>query len=100
MTYEKFGHLIMSDDGSGAGLGIPTIMIHHDDGQFIEKYATNDLTSVQLNIQFKLSDTQPDRKDKKKADLTIWYTSGDRKSMHLLKNFNDYIVSIQKYVNF
>ena len=50
MMDEEFGHLIMSDDGSGAGLAIPTIMIHHDDGVFIEKYATNDLTGVHLNI--------------------------------------------------
>ena len=90
----------MSDDGSGAGLAIPTIMIEFNDGQFIEKYATDDITPVHLNIQFKLSDTQPDHKNNKIADLAIWYTSGDQKSMHLLKNFKEFILSINNWVDF
>lgn len=37
----------MSDDGSGAGLRIPSVMISHDDGEFIKKYID---PQVRLNI--------------------------------------------------
>jgi len=46
---EDFTTLIMSDDGSGAGLHIPSVMISKADGAFIEKYVDGH-TQVKLNI--------------------------------------------------
>lgn len=40
----------MSDDGSGAGLRVPSVMISKDDGEFIKKYVKGKDTGVELNI--------------------------------------------------
>ena len=48
-TQDDFDKLIMSDDGSGVGLHIPSIMISNSDGKFIEKYVNNE-SQVGLNI--------------------------------------------------
>jgi hypothetical protein len=50
----------MSDDGSGAGLRVPSVMISKDDGEYIKKYMKGEKAGVELNIQFQLSENKPE----------------------------------------
>jgi len=73
----------MSDDGTGAGLRIPAILIGKSDGAKLInyfKYAANDAQDVHLNVNF-MSPHPVER-----AELKFWYTSSDERSLMFLKN--------------
>ena len=98
---EKVGKVVMSDDGSGAGIRIPSLMISNEAGTTLKDfynlqspgpYTNNHM--IGLNIEFVMK--HPD--DFVKANM--WYTSSDDKSLDFLKNMGEYVRPIVKDMNF
>ena len=91
----------MSDDGTGAGIRIPALLIGKEDGdKLIEFYnlqspsplAENHLIS--MNIEFNMK--HPD--DFVKSQM--WYTSSDDKSLDFIKNMGEYLRPLVKEMSF
>lgn len=70
-TNENINKVIMSDDGTGAGLTIPGVMIGSKDGEILKNYFINKLElqeRVEVNINFPF----PLKRDY--VDVNLWYS--------------------------
>ena len=89
----------MSDDGTGAGIRIPAVMIGKSDGQtfidYFKKYSsTFGGPEILLNVHF----TSP--KPAFKPKVVFWYTSNDARSLVLMKSLNEYLEPILPILDF
>lgn len=83
----------LSDDGTGAGIRIPAIMINKKQGQLIkehlEKASDEERKSTFLKAEFESSRGQTNV-----VMTEFWYTSSDDRSLDLLSDMAEYIVPI------
>lgn len=86
----------MSDDGSGAGLTTPAMLIGKHDGEILFDFMKKQDSSngVILNAQFVLKHQQD------YAKVGIWYTSSNDKALDFLKNIGEYLKPIVKQMDF
>jgi len=81
---ENINNVILTDDGTGAGIRIPSVMIGNSDGQrlkrFFESATDEERQALKLNIQFLSAHPQ------KNVDVQFWYTSSDERSMRFIKD--------------
>jgi hypothetical protein len=95
---ESIDKIVMSDDGTGAGIRIPSIMIGNNDGSKLVAYISmaefEDLKDIELNIHF----VNPHPQDV--VDLEVWYTSADDRSMAFLKNIGHFLKPLENDVKF
>lgn len=88
----------MSDDGTGAGLRIPSVLIGMRDGQklmdFFNSASKQAKRSVSININFMKPHPQ------NIVDFTFWFTSADFRSLMFLQNIMEMLVPILDKVNF
>ena len=96
---ENIANVILSDDGTGAGIRIPSVMIGSKDGQILKEFFTStgspqDKKSVRINVKFDAVHRQP------RPDITFWYTSSDDRSMSLIKNLGEFFKDILKNIQF
>lgn len=75
----------MTDDGSGAGLRIPSMLVSKEDGakliDFMETASKNELESVLLLANFDI--TRPDNRVK----YDLWYTSTNEVMLDFIQDF-------------
>lgn len=94
---ENITKISMSDDGTGAGIRIPAVLIGKSDGAALQKWIKNadgKDDDVQLNVQF----MSPHPVEK--AELKFWYTSSDARSLMFLQNLRHYMATIFNEVEF
>ena len=94
--------VIMVDDGTGASIVIPTILISKEDGETIKKAVkdsekNNEGTTrakeyVVLIISFDI-DNPDDR-----VEYDIWYTSGDYKALNFIRDMHSYHTKLENNV--
>mgnify|MGYP000863899878 CR=1 FL=1 len=86
--------IIMSDDGTGQGLRIPSMIISMKDGQLLKDFlstaSTDEISKVQLTAQFEMAN--PDNS----VDVKFWYTTNDDKSLQFVKDMGKYIMAADK----
>lgn len=79
---EKISHVVMTDDGTGAGIRIPSMLISKKDGMMLLNWLTkaseDDLKSAVLVAEFEIS--RPDNR----VEYDIWYSSGDQKMLDFI----------------
>lgn len=96
---EDVSNVVMSDDGTGAGIRIPAMLINKNDGEKLKKYlltAKRDLaTQVSLTAEFKVPVNENNT-----VSVDFWYTSSDDKSMDLLLGMKDLLEPIIDKINF
>ena len=94
---EDISDIILSDDGTGAGIRIPSMLINKQDGDSLINFLVGKgkHQSVQLTAEFLI----PISKDNV-VDATLWYSSSDDRSLDFIKNMKYYIEPIIKQVNF
>jgi hypothetical protein len=84
---------ILSDDGTGAGIKIPALLIGKEEGTKLKNYlqvaSPEKQRQTSLMAEFLIS-TLPDNS----VHASIWYTSSDKKSLAFIKNFADYVEPI------
>ena len=79
----------MSDDGTGMGIAIPSLLIGNKDGQILQKFMKTakieDLKQIVFNIEFNMP------VQRSIVDFEYWYSPADLKSMIFLKNIGEYL---------
>lgn len=95
---ESIDNILMSDDGTGAGIRIPSILIGHGDGDlltnFIERANPSEIEEMELNVHF----VNPYPRDKVKFEM--WYSSVDDRSLAFLRDMGEFIKPIQNDLEF
>ena len=82
---ENIQHIIMSDDGTGGGINIPSIMIGKTDGEklldFLNTATNEELSQVSIMIDF--HQNKPDNR----VEYDIWYTSSNDRALDFIYDF-------------
>lgn len=84
---ENITQIVMSDDGSGAGLRIPSMLINYEQGAKLldfMKSATAD-TKAQISILVEFNLRRPDNR----VEYDIWYTSNNDLVLDFMSDFAD-----------
>lgn len=68
--------IVMSDDGTGAGIRIPSVLVNKKSGKVLLEYIKQ---NPQEDIKIMVSFVMPKKQDV--VDIKIWYSPSDRKSM-------------------
>jgi hypothetical protein len=90
---EDISDIILSDDGTGAGIRIPAMMINKHDGKILKDYLK--ISECSLRAEFLTEQSKSN-----KVDATFWYSAGDDKALDFIKNVAEYIEPIVGQVNF
>jgi hypothetical protein len=95
---EDINGVVMADDGTGAGIRIPSILIGNKDGQILKKYlqtaTKEDLKKIKFNIEF----NAPVKGNTVYIDL--WYTNSDRKTMNFVNGLGALLKPIMSDIYF
>ena len=85
-TLENVNNIIMSDDGTGNGITIPSMLISKKDGlrliDFIQTATNEELYSVAIEASFDMK--HPDDR----VEYDIWYTSSNDRALDFIREFS------------
>ena len=89
--------LIMSDDGTGAGIRIPGILVGKSQGKKLEDYmltaSSDDIAKIKIGIEFVIPKTDV-------ATVEMWYSSSDDRSLDFIVNTGEHLKGMLKNINF
>lgn len=90
-TEEDISDIIVSDDGTGAGIRIPAMLINKNDGESLINFLVGKGKdkSVSLTAEFLMPIS-----NNNVVEATLWYTSSDDRSLDFIKNMKYYIEPI------
>ena len=84
-TEENINDIVMSDDGTGAGLRIPSLLISKKDGEKLINWLKNatdeELSQVMVLADFKMK--APDNR----VEYDIWYSSSIDLALDFIQDF-------------
>jgi len=80
---ENITNVIMGDDGTGTGIRIPAMLIGKTDGEILIEFAKQKLGAT-LSAEFAVKEKS------NTADVEIWYSSNNQRSMDFVKEFDRY----------
>jgi len=89
----------LGDDGSGAGLEIPAIMINKEQGEILKKFIQNASAEEKKGIVLKAT-FEPNRLESNNVLAELWYTSSSDRSLDLIRDMAEYIEPINQLINF
>lgn len=79
---ENVSRIVMSDDGSGAGLRIPSMMISYSDGQklidFMNVASQDEIDQISIMVEFDMK--RPDNR----VEYDVWYSSNNDLALDFL----------------
>jgi hypothetical protein len=82
---EDISHIIMSDDGSGNGISIPSMLISKKDGEelldFLKTASDEELNQTALMATFSIN--SPDNR----VEYDIWYSSSNDRALDFITDF-------------
>ena len=83
--YENITNVVMSDDMSGAGIRIPSVLISYSDGMilwdFMQTATEEDLKQVKILATFEMNN--PDNR----VEYDLWYSSSNDIALDFLYSF-------------
>jgi hypothetical protein len=86
-TDENVKDIIMSDDGTGAGIKIPSMLISKKDGEKLKNFLLNsdksDIVKASLTAEFVMEN--PDNR----VEWSLWYTSSNDRGLDFIKYFSE-----------
>lgn len=84
---EGIDGIVMSDDGTGAGIRIPSMLIGQKDGEilfdFMDNCTEEELKQIAIMAEFKMTHTG----DKNVVEFDFWYSSSNDKALDFLEDF-------------
>ena len=84
-SLEDIETIVMSDDGTGAGIRMPSMLISRQDGQvildFLQTASEEDLNQLVIMASFEMS--RPDNR----VEYDLWYSSSDQKMLDFIEDF-------------
>ncbi len=78
---EKTENVVMSDDGTGAKITIPSVFIGELDGEIIMEHSRNSSVILTMKFETKQSNT---------ANVSLWLDTSVRSSYIMLRDFRPY----------
>ena len=82
---ESVDNVVMSDDGSGAGIRIPSMLISKKDGMklidFLQTASKEQIDQIQLMAVFDM--TRPDNR----VEYDLWFSSSNDKALDFIQDF-------------
>lgn len=98
VDWEDVEYVIMSDDGYGEGISIPSMLISKADGELLKNFlhssAQEEIEKLVLNVSFEIA--APDNS----VDYQLWYTSSDDRSLDFLADMGAYAPKLGSKANF
>lgn len=86
-TDEEIENVIMSDDGTGGGIRIPSMLISKKDGQklidFLKRASDEELDQTAIMAQFIME--KPDDR----VEYDIWFTSSNDRALDFVSDFKE-----------
>lgn len=83
---EDVENVVMSDDGTGAGIRIPSLLISKGDGAKLIDYmntaSQDELNQIAIMANFDIS--RPDNR----VEYDIWFSSSNEKAMDFIEDFS------------
>ena len=89
---ENVTNVIMGDDGTGTGIRIPSMLIGRTDGEMLIEFAKKRLGAT-LSAEFAVKEKHD------VADVEIWYSSYNQRSLDFIKEFDRFAHKLKGYVN-
>jgi hypothetical protein len=84
-TAEDIDSIVMSDDGTGAGIRIPSMLISKRDGlkliDFMKTATVEELNTISINAKFDMS--RPDNR----VEYDVWYSSSNDVALDFFHDF-------------
>jgi hypothetical protein len=90
--------IVMSDDGTGTGIRIPSMLISKRDGKILKDFLRSQ--SPEVAAQAALSAEFIFENLENRVDWSIWYTSANDKALDFIKNFKETYKTIAEEANF
>lgn len=87
----------MSDDGTGAGLTIPGVMIGSKDGAILKNYFANKI-ELQDKVEFNINFPFPLKRDY--VNVNLWFSLADRKTMNLMLGLGTLLKGLMENIVF
>jgi hypothetical protein len=80
-------NVLMSDDGTGGGIRIPSMLITKTDGQrllnFMKRASDTELDTTAIMAEFMMN--KPDNR----VEYDIWFTSSNDRALDFISDFKD-----------
>ena len=90
---ENITAVIMGDNGTGAGLRIPAMLIGKSDGERLIEFAMSKGVAT-LSAEFSVKEKGS------VADIELWYSSNNQKALDFIKEFDKYAHKLSGYMTF
>ena len=87
----------MSDDGTGAGLTIPGVLIGAKDGAILKSYFIDEIElqeKVEVNVNFPF----PLLRDQ--VEVNLWYSQADRKTQNFILGLGHLMEGLMEDITF
>ena len=81
---EDISGINMADDGTGAGIRIPSVMIGNRDGKILKNFFKEASGELRKEIVLNLEFNAPKKTNDVKVEL--WYTHSDRKTLNFVNS--------------
>ena len=81
---EDINNVILSDDGTGMGIRIPSMIIGKTDGEIIMDYVKENKDAT-LSAEFVVDNPE------NTVDLEFWFSSYNQKALDFVKQFDEYV---------
>lgn len=91
--FEDIQDVIMSDDGTGYNVRVPSMIIDKATGSLLKKYA-QDGERVSLQVSFE------QRVRREKAQVVLWYSSNNAHALDFIKEFGVHAVQLKEHIDF
>ena len=86
-------NILMSDDGTGSSITIPSMLIGYKHGQILRDFMVNasatEVAQIKLMAKFEI-------KYKAKPSVQVWYSSSDKKFLKFLADLDDYLIDVEE----
>lgn len=83
------GTSIMGDDGTGAGLNTPAILIKREPSklfmEYLQEASEHDINNIELRVAFFMQAPRPF------VNVKMWYTSSDDRSMDFIADMGEFL---------
>lgn len=96
---EDVHKVIMSDDGTGAGLNMPSMMIGNRHGNKLKDYLKNaspeEIKKIRLKAVYEMKHPANNI-----VDFKLWYTSADTRATELMSMLEEQMLNLVEHIQF
>jgi hypothetical protein len=91
---ENVDKMIMGDDGTGAGIRIPAMLIGKSSGKILKDFAVTSDTEATLMAEFSMANPH------NYSEVEMWYSSNNVEALDFIKEFDKYRHELGSYMYF